>query len=200
MCRFIETIRVEEGALLNIGYHNRRMNGTRSAFWRDAKELDLADYLLPPVHKAPMKCRVVYSDVIEQVSYSPYCIAAVHALHVVCSDSINYAHKSTDREALNRLYEQRGLQDDVLIIKNGYVTDTSIANVALFDGTNWFTPKYPLLKGTRRALLLEEGVIHEKEITLEQLYSFSEITLFNAMIPFQAVRMEVNEKTISCAR
>ncbi|MEG0647308.1 MAG: aminotransferase class IV, partial [Bacteroides sp.] len=114
-----------------------------------------------------------------------------------CSDTINYTYKSTDREALNQLYEQRNTKDDVLIIKNGYITDTSIANVALFDGTHWFTPKHPLLKGTQRAQLLQKGIIQEKEIMLEELFSFSQMTIFNAMIPFQSLVLDVNSAFIS---
>lgn len=197
MCPFIETIRVEQGVLLHIDYHNQRMNDTRSAFWPNAKPLDLNHFLLPPTAEGVMKCRVVYSDVIEEVSYTPYSIRPVRSLRIVCSDTINYTYKSTDREALNQLYQQRETKDDVLIIKNGYITDTSIANVALFDGTHWFTPKHPLLKGTQRAQLLQKGIIQEKEIMLEELFSFSQMTIFNAMIPFQSLVLDVNSAFIS---
>ncbi|MEG0455360.1 MAG: aminotransferase class IV family protein [Bacteroides sp.] len=197
MCPFIETIRAEEGVLLDIDYHNRRMNDTRLVFWPDAKPLDLTSFLLPPAAAGVMKCRVVYSDIIEEVSYAPYSMRSVRTLRIVCSDTINYTYKSTDREALNQLYEQRNTKDDVLIIKNGYITDTSIANVALFDGTHWFTPKHPLLKGTQRAQLLQKGIIQEKEIMLEELFSFSQMTIFNAMIPFQSLVLDVNSAFIS---
>lgn len=197
MCPFIETIRVDEGVLLDIDYHNRRMNDTRLVFWPDAKPLDLTSFLLPPAAAGVMKCRVVYSDVIEEVSYAPYSMRPVRSLRIVCSDTIDYAYKSTDREALNQLYQQRGAKDDVLIIKNGYLTDTSIANVALFDGTDWFTPEYPLLRGTQRARLLQRGIIREKEIALEELFSFSQMTIFNAMIPFQSLLVDVNPEFIS---
>ena len=47
-------------------------------------------------------------------------------------------------------------------MKQGLLTDTSIANIALSDGTHWYTPAHPLLKGTKRAALLEEGILQEK--------------------------------------
>ena len=40
-------------------------------------------------------------------------------------------------------------QDEILITRNGLLTDTSIANIALFNGKEWHTPKHPLLKGVQ---------------------------------------------------
>ena len=51
-----------------------------------------------------------------------------------------------------------------LIVKDGYLTDTSIANIALYDGYTWFTPAHPLLRGTKRAELLNKQLIVEKDI------------------------------------
>ncbi|MBP6065102.1 aminotransferase class IV family protein [Bacteroides sp.] len=197
MCRFIETIRVEKGRPLHVEYHNQRMNDTRLAFWPEAKVLTLTDYLLPPGHSEVMKCRVIYSEGVEEVTYTPYTIRPVQSLCLVCSNTLDYAFKSANRDAINQLYQQKGVKDDVLIVKNGLITDTSIANVAFFDGANWFTPKNPILKGTQRAQLLQRGIIQEKEITVEQLYSFSQISIFNAMIPFQTILIDIHRDSIS---
>ena len=59
--------------------------------------------------------------------------------------------------------------DEVIIEKNGYLTDTTIANIAFFDGKQWFTPEKPLLKGTMRAKLIEEGFLQTKNIKSEEL-------------------------------
>lgn len=197
MCRFIETIRIEAGRALHLHYHNLRMNQTRLAHRPDAPLLDLGDYLFPPASSEVMKCRVVYADAIEEVTYMPYLQLPVQTLSLVFSDSVEYAFKRLDRAELQQLYQQRGDKDDVLIVRNGLITDTSIANVALFDGQSWFTPKHPLLKGTRRAQLLHQGVIREREITLEELYNYSQITLFNALIPFRSLTLDVAFSTIS---
>ena len=65
---------------------------------------------------------------------------------------------------MNSLFQIRQDKDDILIVKNGLLTDTSIANIALYDGNDWYTPLHPLLKGTKRAELLDKGVLKEKEI------------------------------------
>ena len=77
--------------------------------------------------------------------------------------------------------------DDILIVRRGLLTDTSIANIALFDGKDWFTPKLPLLRGTCRTALIDNGIIKEKDIRPEELSSYSFVRLFNAMIKWGAL-------------
>ena len=83
-------------------------------------------------------------------------------------------------------------QDEILITRNGLLTDTSIANIALFNGKEWHTPKHPLLKGVQRAALIDKHLIREKEITVDQLFNYSQICLFNAMIDFGKIKIDVN--------
>ncbi|WP_309546477.1 aminotransferase class IV [Hoylesella marshii] len=76
----------------------------------------------------------------------------------------------------------KGVCDDVLIVRNGLLTDTSYTNIALYDGYQWFTPATPLLEGTMRASLLDSGMLIEKDILLSDLPHYQYIALFNAMI------------------
>ena len=85
---------------------------------------------------------------------------------------------------------------DVLIVRNNLLTDTSIANVALEKEGVWYTPRTPLLKGTKRALLLEQGVLTECDIPSDVISSYSHIALFNAMIDFQSLVLEINRDTV----
>lgn len=49
---------------------------------------------------------------------------------------------------------------------------------------NWLTPKHPLLLSTKRAYLLDKGIIKEADITVDDLMKAKKIRLFNAMIEF----------------
>lgn len=197
MCLFIETIRIDHGRVCNLSRHNRRLNDTRAHFWPESTPLQLSDYLHSicetGICKAGIvKARVVYGEKgIEDVSYSPYAVRRVHSLALMQADHIDYTYKSARREPLNRLFALRGACDDILIVKQGLLTDTSIANIALSDGTHWYTPAHPLLKGTRRAALLEEGILQEKDIRPEDLPSFSTVRLFNAMIDWGELELPV---------
>ena len=70
--------------------------------------------------------------------------------------------------------------DEVVIVKNGFISDTTISNLAFFDGSEWHTPNTPLLKGTKRAELLDSGFLKEKTIKLFQLVE----KLINRMLIF----------------
>ena len=58
---------------------------------------------------------------------------------------------------------------EIIIIKNGLVIDTSFTNIAIHKDGKWLTPKHPLLLGTKRAALLEQGIIQEADITVDDL-------------------------------
>lgn len=200
MCQFIETIRIENGQIHNLSYHNHRLNETRAHFFKDSQPIDLADFIEVPAteqEKDRIKCRVLYARSIEEVTYAPYRLHPVHTLKLINCNEISYSYKSTDRNLLNKLHNQRGKADEILIIKNHLLTDTSIANIALFDGTHWYTPSIPLLKGTQRADLLEKEMLLEKTLTIDNLYSYQQIALFNAMISFGEVCLPVNKAQIS---
>lgn len=200
MCRLnntcVETIRIDRGRAENLCRHERRMNLTlRRLYGMDARSADsisasLADRLPLSPDMDNMKCRVVYdSKGICEVTISPYVMRPVHSLRLVCSDDIEYTYKSTDREAINRLFARRGEQDDIIIVKNNLLTDTSIANIALYDGNRWYTPRQPLLCGTRRSLLTDHGMLHEADISPQMLPCFRSIMLFNAMIAWGAQQL-----------
>ena len=194
MCQFIETIRIEDGQVYNLSYHTARMNRTRAAFWKEAAPIDLSGFISPPSLSGIWKCRIVYDKEIEEVGYTPYQMRMVSSLRPVASDTIDYSYKSTNREELNDLFARRGKADDILIVKDGYLTDTSIANIALYDGHTWYTPAHPLLQGTKRAELLDNRFIVEKDIRQAQLGDYSHIMLFNAMIDWKRLIIPVNEK------
>ena len=193
MCLFIETIRIDHGKACNLSRHNQRLNDTRAHFWPDSTPLQLRDHLSSPGCEAGIvKARVVYGEIgIEDVSYSPYTMRHVHSLALMQADTIDYTYKSAGREPLNCLFALRGACDDILIVKQGLLTDTSIANIALSDGAHGYTPARPLLKGTTRAALLEEGIMQEKDIRPEDLPSFSTVRLFNAMIDWGELELPV---------
>ena len=108
----------------------------------------------------------------------------MHTLKVVTSDII-YNYKYANREELNILLQKQHDADEIIIEKEGYLTDTTIANIAFYDGKQWFTPEKPLLKGTMRAKLLDEGFLHTRKIKKEEISDYTHVALMNAMIGFK---------------
>ena len=144
--------------------------------------------------KAVYKCRVLYDEKIQNVEFIPYEVNKVSSLKLVEHNEIDYRFKYADRTILQRLFEQRERAEDILIVKNGLITDSSYCNVVFYDGKNWITPAQPLLYGTRRAYLLEKGLIVEKQIRVEDLGLLGGLKLINAMIGLEEAELiSVNE-------
>lgn len=182
--KYLETIKIDDLKICNLSYHQKRVDNTIGA-----EKLDLQEIVKPPV-EGLLRCRIVYSLQECKVEYIPYIKRNVQVLKAVFSNTIEYDKKYEDRTALDLLFAQREECDDILIIKNGYVTDTSIANIAFYDGEKWLTPAKPLLTGTTRARLLEEKKILSADIKYEELYKFKKLALMNAMIDFDIIAQE----------
>lgn len=186
------------GCACNISYHNDRLNSTLHHFWQTEECIDLKNYITPQESNGIMKVRVVYGkNGIEDISYSEYSMRNIKRLKIVTDNHIDYSFKNTDRSALNKLVEKKGLYDEIIISKNSLITDTSFTNIALFDGNIWYTPKHPLLKGTKRAYLINKNIIKEKDIHENDIFEYKAIRLFNAMIDFGDIEIPINKDTLS---
>lgn len=163
------------------------MQRTRQAHFGMVKPWDLAQIVtVPPhAHEGTWKGRLTYDDTIKKVEFEPYVPRLVKTLRLVKHDTIDYRFKYQNRQAINELYAQRGDADDVLIVKNKLLTDTSYANIAFWDGTRWLTPTSPLLEGTKRAQLLQEGKIQAMPLRPSDVSQFAYACLINAMLVFE---------------
>ena len=94
---------------------------------------------------------------------------------------ISYGYKYLNRSELEALYKLRGSCDDILIVKEGCLSDSYYANIAFWDGRDWFTPDTPLLPGTMRAALLDQGLLQVARIVPGDMKNFQKIRLINAM-------------------
>lgn len=196
MCQLIETIRIENGEPTLLALHQKRMDRTRNELFGLKEPCNLFDHLsllsLPQI--GLWKCRVTYKIQIEKIEFEPYQKRSILSLQIVKADYIRYEHKFAQREEINKLFDIREKADDVLIIRNKLLTDTSYCNVALWDGSNWITPQQPLLKGVRRESLIRMKKIRLGNILLKDLPSFQSIKLFNAMITFEeAIEISTSE-------
>jgi 4-amino-4-deoxychorismate lyase len=194
MSPLIESIRLESGRFHRLPYHQARVNLALQQVISPTVEIDLFaslnNFEFPKT--GLYKCRLVYSKEIHSVEFIPYEPKYPQSLKVVQSADIEYVHKYEDRSAINSLYDQRQFCDDILIVKNGLVTDSSYSNIIFYDGNKWVTPDTPLLKGTMRQMLLDAAEIKEQRITLQDIPSFKSFRLINAMLGFNGPEIEVS--------
>jgi len=183
MSRLIESIKVYNKKLYSIEYHNVRMNNSRAELFNSKDKIDFLKVILLPndLSNELYKCRVIYSEEIISVDFQIYKKRKVDYLKVVYDDEITYSHKFEDRTKFEK-HLRESKADEILIIKNGFVTDTGFSNIVFSDGTKYFTPSTPLLKGTKREKLIEEGIIQEEEIRLMGIGKFKFVYLVNALL------------------
>jgi len=187
MCLLVETIKTVERNLVNLEYHQKRVNRSiRDLFNKNArvnlaKEIKIPGYL----GNGLFKCRVIYDQEIRKVEFLPYKPQEITTLKLVLCKNLDYSYKFENRQLITKLLELKGRCDDILILKNDLITDTSFCNIIFSDGNNWITPSKPLLKGTQREYLLEKDMVSEANIKVSDLYSFNSFKLINAMINFE---------------
>ena len=184
MSRFIETILVKNGRVRNITYHQLRVERTLKHFF-STRPFNLESVLLHAPKSGLFRCRLTYGKTVENIEYIPYEPVKKAKLLAIESD-LNYNYKFKDRSSLDDLLKkaQHEGYDDALIVKDSLVTDTTIANIAFFNGRRWITPARPLLRGTVRARLLQSGIIIPGNITIDNLGMFSHFALMNALSGF----------------
>ncbi len=194
--QFFETIKVKGNKLFNLNYHQERMDRTRLEILGLKVPVDLSNEIIIPKELSgqKLKCRVNYSKKIGKIEFEIYNPRRIKTLKIIIDNDIDYSYKFSDRKKLNKLLIQKGDLDEILIVKNGLITDTSFSNIVFYDGNKFVTPSLPLLKGCMRQKLLDTGKIIEQHIRISNLKSFQSAYLINAMLDLnEAIKIKIED-------
>ncbi|SEA31838.1 4-amino-4-deoxychorismate lyase [Arachidicoccus rhizosphaerae] len=198
MYPFLESIRLEQNRIHFLPEHEQRFRRTQLDNWDKVIYQDLEQIILghPDLPEDPQKykCRLVYSETDIQLNFIPYQPRIIQDLKIVEADQLDYRYKSTDRSKLDELTRDLPKETEILIFKNGLLTDSSFSNLALFNGHQWDTPERPLLNGVHRSYLLKTGILRLAKITLPDLQSYQRIRLINAMMDWHETwELQINK-------
>ncbi|MDQ2655823.1 MAG: aminotransferase class IV [Bacteroidota bacterium] len=195
MSLLIESIKLLDGEFYNLRFHEQRMRNSLLAVSGVDQPVQIEWYLRDCIvpRSGLFKCRILYDAQSGEATFSPYRPRNIKAVRVVQGGDIAYPLKYADRSAIERLFDQRDGCDDVMIIRNGKVTDCSYSNVVFRKGRDWYTSDSPLLEGTQRAKLLEENKIQAREIQVRDIRSFDGVRIINAMLEFDSPEIEVSD-------
>ncbi len=183
---FTEALKILDGKFYNLPFHQERIFRTSKTFFAKPTLVDLSEGDIPPEYRSGIvKCRIIYSGHVMGLEYQYYKFRIIRKLKLVVDDSIDYSFKYADRHNIDNLLSQKYDCDDILIVKNGCITDTSFSNVVFRNDSGLYTPASYLLAGTKRRLLLEQGVIQEKEIKAEDIKEYSRLYIINTMIDLE---------------
>ena len=176
--------------------HNERFMRSRKELFGIEEPIQLENEINLPnnISNDIYKCRIIYSEKIEKIEIIPYNFRNIDSLKTICNDSILYPYKFENREDIIRLYHLKEHCDDILIVRNGFVGDTSFCNIVFSDGHKLITPSTPLLKGCKREKLLKDGIIFEDEIRHTDIPLFKKAFLINAMIDIEdKIEISINK-------
>lgn len=192
MFPLFETVCILDGKIQNSEWHQWRFERSYRALFHQTPFATLFEGIeVPPdANAGTWRMRINYNETSRELHCNPYTRKEIRTLRLVQGNLIDYSLKFTDRSSLEELFSKRQGCDDILLVKNGFITDSSYCNIVLFDGRSWCTPDTPLLRGTARERLLATSRITEKEIKAGDLHYYKGFRLINAMRDFDALPIE----------
>lgn len=194
MCRFVESIQLNNGDFKRLELHQERIRKAMKDYYPAYKTIDLIESLSRTSFPTEgyYKCRVIFDSEIRSIEFKPYVKPEIHTLQLVETIMESAPYKKENRRELNTAFALRKDSDDIILVKNGFITDTSFANIALFDGLKWYTPRSPLIYGVNRSQLLDQKIIIKKDILSSDLVNFLRVSLFNAMNEFGSIELDIS--------
>ena len=129
-----------------------------------------------------VKCTIEYGAEVFDVRTLMYEVKPIRSLKLVeIPEGFDYRFKYADRTMIDRLFAWREEADDILMTRNSWITDTSIANIAFLKNGRWYTPAQPLLAGTTWKRLVASEFLIPKPIHQRDFDIFEAWKVFNAM-------------------
>ena len=178
--------------------HQKRMNDTFSNFGKECK-IDIYSLFVNLEHDEDglYKFRIEYDlDNNFKTQIIPYAISEHDDFELVIDNEIDYNYKSAERTQFQKLKNDISA-DEIIIVKENQITDTSYSNLLFLKDKTWFTPKSYLLNGVMRQSLLASKKIKETEINLNDIKEFSHFQLINALNDFDEMFIYPIEKIIN---
>ena len=194
MNEFLETLCILDGLPQHLEWHQRRIESTFHFCMSHATpfELEKALTLYDLPREGKIKCSIQYSTEIIEVTFATYSPKVIQHLKLVeIPHGFDYRFKYADRRVIDDLFSKRGDADDILMTRHGWITDTSIANIAFRKNDRWYTPALPLLAGTTWKRLIAEGKLIPRPIHQSELGQMDGFKVFNVMNELEG-RLEIS--------
>ena len=187
MSQFFESIRIKDGIAENLGFHQLRVDRTLKAFDASHYSIELMtivqELVLPTL--GLFKLRISYDlNGNYEAKCNPYQYKQINHFALVDIKGHRYDYKNANRDWINEALAESG-KDEIMMHDGGLIKDCSYTNIAFYDGANWYTPESPLLEGTQRAKLIQEGIIISKALRVDDIPNFIKFKCINAMIHWE---------------
>lgn len=187
MSLLVESIRILNGKIRLMDFHNARANASRKILFGTNDHLNLYKHLRNSAipQNGEIKCRILYGEKIEEISFQPYVRKEIKHIQIMAGGQINYRHKWAERPLLDELFYKKStdMQEICILDEQDRITDGYYYNFVFERDGQLFTPQTYLLPGVMRASLIAKGWLTEVPIHINDVGKFEFIHLINAMNP-----------------
>lgn len=199
MYRFIESIKVEDQKAYLIDLHQKRVNETFDHFGNGETSIDVEKIFRNLQHDEDglYKLRISYDlERNFRTQMIPYAISEIDDFQLVENNDLDYSFKYEDRTAFEKM-KAKARTEEIIVVQDGHITDTSFSNLLFLKGKEWFTPTTFLLNGVQRQHLLKTNRIQEAEITLQNIREYSHFQIINSLNDFDDMFIYPIEKIVN---
>lgn len=181
---FLETLKLSDGAVSNLQYHQSRIEKTAVSFGADPSFLPVLTDILSYI-KLPScglyKIRLLWTlDGHFESEVSQYARRRIKTVRIIDAGKVSYMFKFADRSVLPLPSDY--CCDEVIMAEEGMITDSTFSNLCFSsDGIKWYTPDTCLLDGTMRRSLLDSKAIESTPISVGDLVKYRKVAFINAL-------------------
>ncbi len=186
--KLFETIKFSDDTFHHLNFHQERINTSLKKLNLNRKYI-LKDILTPPNTNETYRTKFIYDKDGFSFEHFLYKQKIIKSLSLIDASHIEYSLKYLDRKDIDILKNKS--DDEIIMIKDDYVTDTSIANLYFLKYNTWFTPSTSLLRGTYQKNLLENTKVKLADIRVKDILKYKNIAISNAMIGFFELKEDI---------
>jgi len=184
-----ETIRIENGNISNLAYHQARVFFAFRNYYKSKALFSLKELLQDIPKNGLYRAKVVYNKSgVLSINFYPYQAKKIKRVMLIENNLFEYRFKYLNREFFDYLH-QNFEADEFIITQYGYIKEFTIGNIAFFENSKkkWITPAKPFLLGTTLQALKKNSTFNLslKNINYKDLQKYSKIAILNAMLKFR---------------
>ncbi len=144
-----------------------------------------AGMTIPP-EQHTWRCRMIYegNGKISSITAEPFTPRTLKTIGIIDIPTACYPLKYADRRVFDDLRKRFPRCDEIIITKNGFLSDGTFTNVYLRSPDNiLLTPNTYLLAGCRRERLIQDGLLHPRTLHWRDIKPGWLIGFINALNP-----------------
>jgi 4-amino-4-deoxychorismate lyase len=184
-----ESIRVNDGQVPLLDFHQKRIELSYSAVFKKVSTYNLKECIEPFLKKDGIqKCRFIYDDKNYRVEIIDYQLIEPKRIGWLRIDpNFNYSFKFFNRSFFNKINEVYSACDEIILIQNNEITDSTYCNIVIYINNEWILPKSYLLNGVERSRIISKYNFTVAPVSIDKFLLAKEYKLINSMRPFELV-------------